>query len=163
MDSADHDRTDFHHDHPHHHHRGLLSCETRHRIYNTVMSLYAMVSVAVYVSISATKILAYENFFYHLDEDGFHVASLTIAIAFIVYMLVFATVQKRAVRKSGVWKYQRMVMDHNKVGFHLILDEACTSIKTTKTTLIIRVMPASLSGMERSSLAWGTLSSSPWS
>ena len=161
MDSADHDRTDFHHDQ--HHHRGLLSCETRHRIYNTVMSLYAMVSVAVYVSISATKILAYENFFYHLDEDGFHVASLTIAIAFIVYMLVFATVQKRAVRKSGVWKYQRMVMDHNKVGFHLILDEACTSIKTTKTTLIIRVMPASLSGMERSSLAWGTLPSSPWS
>ena len=109
------------------------------------------------------KILAYENFFYHLDEDGFHVASLTIAIAFIVYLLVFATVQKRAVRKDGVWKYERMVVDHNKVGFHLILDEACNSIETTETTLIIRVMPASLSGMERFSLAWGTSSSSPWS
>ena len=117
MASADHDRTDFHHEH-HHHHR--FSKETRHRIYNTVMSLYAMVSVAVYVSISATKILAYENFFYHLDEDGFHVASLTIAVAFIVYLLVFATVQKRAVRNNGVWKYQRMVVDHHKVGFHLV-------------------------------------------
>ena len=33
------------------------------------------------------KILAYENFFYPLDEDGFHVASLAIAVAFIVYLL----------------------------------------------------------------------------
>ena len=94
---------------------GLLSCETRHRIYDTVMSLYAMISVAVYVAISATKILAYENFFYHLDEDGLHVAYITIAIAFIIYMLVFATVQKRAVLKKGLWESKRMVVEHNKV------------------------------------------------
>ena len=101
----------------HLHRHGLLSRETRHRIYDTVMSLYAMISVAVYISISATKILAYENFFYHLDEDGFHVALLTIAIAFIVYILVYATVQKRAVRKRGQWESKRMVVEHTKVCF----------------------------------------------
>ena len=102
---------------PHFHPPHLLSHETRHRIYNTVMTLYAMVTVAVYVSISATKILAYENFFYHLDEDGYHVAMLTIAIAFIVYILVFAHVQKRTVLKKGHWESKRMVVEHSGVCF----------------------------------------------
>ena len=96
---------------------GLLSLETRHRIYNTVMSLYAMISVAVYISIAATKILAYENFFYYLDEDGVHVYYLTIAIVFIVYLLVFAQVQKRAVLKRGRWESKSMVVEHHKVCF----------------------------------------------
>ena len=101
------------HFHPHH----LLSEETRWRIYNTIMTLYAMVMVAAYVSISATKILAYENFFYHLDEDWYHVAILTIAIAFIIYVLVFAHVQKRTVLKRRHWESKRMVVEHSRVCF----------------------------------------------
>ena len=101
------------HFHPHH----LLSQETRHRIYNTVMTLYVMVTVAVYISISVTKIIAYENFFYYLHEDWWHVVMLTTAIAFIVYVLVFAHVQKRTVLKKGHWESKRMVVEHSGVCF----------------------------------------------
>ena len=136
--------------------------EPRCRIYDTVMSLYAMISVAIYAgtncikiglpgklilgdyfqenmtsqrpflllrisfpgrlffiqwppAIVATKMIAYENFFYHLNEDALHICYITVAIAFIVYVLVFTYFQKKSVQKSGRWESKRMVVEHHKV------------------------------------------------
>ena len=74
-----------------------------------------MICVALYAAISATKMIAYENFFYHLDEDAIHVAFTTISIAFIVYILVFTRFQKKGVKKRGQWDSTRMVVEHHKV------------------------------------------------
>ena len=80
-----------------------------------------MICVSIYAAISATKMIAYENFFYHLDEDALNATFATIAIAFIVYILVFTRLQKNGVKKRGQWDSTRMVVENHKVC--LLLEE----------------------------------------
>ncbi len=100
----------------HFNHGQRLSIETKRRIYKSVTSLYATLFVTSAAAVMTTKIVAYETYFYHLDENAFYLALCMLANAFLIYILAFTSYQaKETMGLRPQWKWSRMVVENGRV------------------------------------------------
>ena len=51
----------------------------RAHLYKSLTSLYAMVMITWYLALASTKIISYDNYFNHLNEDIFEVIMISVA------------------------------------------------------------------------------------
>ena len=75
--------------------RGTVSEGTLTLVSKSMSGIYAMAMFTWYMALATTKIFAYDNYFYYLDEEIFEAVLFLPSIAFLTYVIVFTMYQGR--------------------------------------------------------------------
>ena len=91
---------------------------------NNLMSLYAMICVAIFAATVIFRMLNTEKYFQDLNTKNCIIEHyyvffpfLIISLAYIMYVMVFTYNQTKTVKNNGQWDSKKMVVESKKVSF----------------------------------------------